>query len=341
MSGMGILRRLFGQSTSDARVHSPAIAWQPGLPPQRHLASYGGRQSLEAVGESHYQDVLWRAVGGPTTERVRQEVQAVLFAEPDNPYDANAISVWIERELVGYLSREDAADYRPGLLALEAREAGGLIELQGVVAGGGIREDGLGFLGVWLFHDPADFGIRGLVPPPASPSRATMRTGLTEALLTDEEDDSYDLSWLQRLPSDPVAAITRLRKLLDNSRDPVERHFMFRELEKLVYRSRGAFASALADYDEICVRHDGEMDGIRVALMAKFGKIPLLETYKQMAIRHQKAKNWTEAIRWARRGLTLYADDAARPEAVEDLKNRVAVYSGRQATVSPEPGRPS
>ena len=28
-----------------------------------------------------------------------------------------------------------------------------------------------------------------------------MRTGLTEALLTDAEDDSYDLSWLHRLPT--------------------------------------------------------------------------------------------------------------------------------------------
>jgi len=63
------------------------------------------------------------------------------------------------------------------------------------------------------------------------------------------------------------------------------------------------------------------MDGIREALFAKFGKIPLLDTYRQMAIRQQKAKNWTEAIRWARRGLSLYGQDAARSEAVDDLKS--------------------
>jgi hypothetical protein len=52
----------------------------------------------------------------------RMEIQAVLYAETDNPYDDNAISVWINGMKVGHLAREDAAAYRPGLLALQARE---------------------------------------------------------------------------------------------------------------------------------------------------------------------------------------------------------------------------
>lgn len=41
------------------------------------------------------------------------ECQAVLIAEPHNPYDPNAIMVIVEGLLVGYLSREDAVRYAP------------------------------------------------------------------------------------------------------------------------------------------------------------------------------------------------------------------------------------
>jgi hypothetical protein len=109
---------------------------------------------------------------------------------------------------------------------------------------------------------------------------------------------------------------------------------MFCELEERLYRARETFASALAEYDDACALHDVEMDGIRDALLQKFGKVPLLETYRQMAIRHQKAKNWAEALRWAERGLELYGQNAARPEAVDDLVKRVAGYSKKLATDS-------
>jgi hypothetical protein len=39
-----------------------------------------------------------------------------LAAEADNPDDANAVSVWVQGLKVGYLSRDDARRYRPGLL---------------------------------------------------------------------------------------------------------------------------------------------------------------------------------------------------------------------------------
>lgn len=300
--------------------------------PPLDVALYGGSHDLEVVGESHYQDAIWRIVGPRTTDRVRAEVQTVLVAENDNVYDPNAISVWIDGSKVGYFSREDADVYRPGLLALQARE-GKSVGLRGVIVGGGIREDGPGFLGVWMSHDPADFGLSAVVPAPTWSMRGSMRTGLTEAMLTDEEDDTYDLSWLQRIPSDPIGAISRLRQLLQNDPDPIDRHFMYCELEERLYRSRDAFSSALAEYDETCVRHDAEMDGIRDALLAKFDKIPLLETYRQMAIRQQKAKKWPDAIWWAERGLALYAQGAALPEAIEDLEKRVAAY---RAKLSPK-----
>lgn len=321
MTRVSVFQRLFGR-TRDENSTPPAIML------------LGGGHDLEVVGESHYQDALWHVVGGRTLERVRVEIRAVLQAETDNPYDPNAISVWISERKVGYLSREDAAAYRGGLEKLEARD-GKKIALRGVVVGGGVREDGPGFLGVWMSHDPTDFGIAPIVPAPVAALRGSMRTGLTEALLTDEEDDSYDLSWLARLPSDPIAAIARLRQLLREDPDPIDRHFMYCEIEERLYRSRDAFTSALDEYDDTCARHDGEMNGIRDALLTKFGRVPMLETYRQMAVRQQKAKNWAEAIRWAERGLALYGSNAARPEAVDDLRKRITAYTAKLSGTSP------
>ena len=118
---MGFLRRLLGggQQQPDRRS-----GWSPEQRPGwmregMEVQLYDGRKDLEVVGEASYQDNLWRVVGGhgASNDRVRVEVHAVLVAETDNPYDANAVSVWIQGLRVGYLSREDARRYRPGLLA--------------------------------------------------------------------------------------------------------------------------------------------------------------------------------------------------------------------------------
>jgi hypothetical protein len=329
--GMGVLRRLFGQdpNRSPTGSRSTLRTWSDSVADfDRHLV-YSGQHDLEIVGESNYQDSLWRVVGGQTAERVRVNVHAIVATEPDNPYDHRAVSVWIDGYKVGYFCREDAEAYQPGLVAL-SEETNAHVALSGVVTGGGLREDGLGFLGVWLYCTPADFGVEVVVPPAPWTLRGSIRTGLTEALLTDEADDSYDLSWMSGLPSDNVAAIKRLRALLRDDPDPIDRHFMYCELEERLYKSRG-FSSALDDYDRACASHDVEMDGMRQALLAKFGVVPLLDTYRQMAVRQQKAKNWAEALRWAQRGLALYGDDAARPEAVDDLAKRTAAYSAKLA----------
>jgi hypothetical protein len=188
--------------------------------------------------------LAWRIVGGRRCPdgRVREDAFAVLAAEPDNPYDTNAVTVWIQGLKVGYLSREDAQRYRPGLLALE-QQHGQPIALAGVIAGGGMRADGPGRLGVFLDHNPADFGLRPL--PVSPPSGSRMRTGLSDALATDEVDESYDLVWLRDLPVDELRAIKMLRQLLERETDAIDRHFMHAHLEALLYRSRDVFASAL------------------------------------------------------------------------------------------------
>ena len=309
-------------------------------PPPLSVFLLGGQDDLEVVGELAYQDVLWRLCGGTIGDRVRCDIVAVMVPEPTNPYDVNAIAVQINGEVVGYLSRETAQVYLPGLRQVMSAR-GGYVALRGVIVGGGYYDDGPGRLGVWLEHDPADFGLQStsfshLGAPGHRSADGVMRTGLTEAWITDAEDDSYDLSWFNDLPEADRPAIAKLRELLAADPDPIDRHFQFAELEARLYRSRDLFESALAEYDEVCVRHDAEMERICEAFLAKWGKIPLLDTYRQMAIRQQKKKDWEACKWWAERGLALYGKRAVREEAAEDLiKRRNRAMAKLEAATTP------
>ena len=136
---------------------------QPNVGKQQsfEVALYLGDEPLDVVGESHYQEELWAIVGGRRRDLVREDVIAILLPQPDNPYDENAISIWVDLKLVGYLSRDDAALYREGLLRLIAENDNRPIALRAQIVGGGEieDEDRPGYLGVFLAHDPVDFGL--------------------------------------------------------------------------------------------------------------------------------------------------------------------------------------
>lgn len=287
---------------------------------------FGGNETLEVVGESYRQEELWRIVGGLRADYVRFDVHAVLVPDPANPHDPNAIEVRIDGTLVGYLSRQDAAHYRPGVLRVMKENRGQFVALHGVICGGGPREDArIGFLGVFLDHDPADFGLsRHHV------SVGHLRTGLSEAIATDLEDDSYDLSWLNFLSVDDETAAGQLRVLLKDEDEPIDRHYMLCELEHRLYRLRES-TSALDGFDEACEQHHAEMETIRPALLEKFGVVPVIELYRQAAIRCQKAKAWESVRAWAERGLSMYGEQCARPEVVEDLRKRLAYADAKLA----------
>ncbi len=154
--------------------HRDLPAWQPDSGIEVQL--YEGSSPLEVVGESHYQDALWQLAGSVSRDdQVSVEIFAVLVPESDNQYDPNAVSVWINGLRIGYLSRQDAERYRPGLLSLQTKH-GKHIALSGVIAGGGMRADGPGRLGVFLHHDPTDFGLPTPTrPPPPGSRRRTPR----------------------------------------------------------------------------------------------------------------------------------------------------------------------
>lgn len=308
------------------------VVYQQGRPAWMHegtlrAALLEGHEDLEVVGESHRQDNLWRVVGGRHRPevRVRMDVYAMLLAEDGNPYDANAVSVWIDGLMVGYLPRDEARRLRPGLLALQERESTP-IALQGAIVGGGMRDDGPGRLGVFLRYDPEDFGLA------ASPVVLYADARLCAALgddLASSKDSPYNLVWMHGLPNDDIRRIKALRKALATESNVIGRHFIYAELEAALYRCRDAFSSALGDYDRVCWQHDDEMDSIRSACMAYWGKVPMLDTYRQMAIRQQKQHNYRQALWWAERGIALYGNDAARPEGVDDLHKRAVDYRAK------------
>jgi rubrerythrin len=64
--------------------------------------------------------------------------------------------------------------------------------------------------------------------------------------------------------------------------------------------------------------------------------------YRQATIRCQKAKQWEKAREWAQRGLDVYGDEAARPEAFEDLHHRVDYAEAKLAQhVRPQRRQPT
>jgi hypothetical protein len=93
----------------------PSSAFE--LPPDGYRA---------VVGESFHQDVLADTV--PLTvpgEEGRPMFRALLVAEPDNPYDPNAIAIHSAAGLVGHLARDTAIDYAPVMAALAERGSSG------------------------------------------------------------------------------------------------------------------------------------------------------------------------------------------------------------------------
>jgi hypothetical protein len=163
-----------------------------------------------------------------------------------------------------------------------------------------------------------------------------MRTGFRKAIDQDAANDAFDLGWEYRLPEDRLQAITYIRAKLKTDTQPVSRHFMFARLADRLYQAREQFGSALSEFDEVSRLHDAEMGAIRPALIATFGGLPLLEVYKQSAIRHQKAHDWEKARWWAQRGLDVYGNEAIDVEVISGLQRRVEKYT---AKVTPAPRR--
>ena len=136
---MSFIRRLFGGNQTTTPRYTTVL-----LSPERPGAT------LMVVGEGSYQDSIERVSGGKTEDGpANAEHTAILKREPSNPYDRNAISVSIEGETVGYLSRENALLYREVIEWADAHDR--RVACIATLIGGWDRGDGdTGSFGVTL-----------------------------------------------------------------------------------------------------------------------------------------------------------------------------------------------
>jgi len=111
-----------------------------------------GWSDLDVVGESFYHQAL-AGIRAALHERSSGfEVRAVglLRREPDNPYDENAIGVYVHGQKVGHLDRYDAEEYQPLL-----RRRGDRMWVQVVLMGGRMTPVGeVGPIGVKIDDMP-------------------------------------------------------------------------------------------------------------------------------------------------------------------------------------------
>jgi hypothetical protein len=119
-----------------------------------------GGYLINVAGQSRYQEILERVAGGERAHPAHRQVQAVLKLEPDNPYDPNAVGVYLGGEKVGYLPSPAADAFQPVVTQLAARGAFGACT--GTIIGGRTRSDVEGHFGIVLnavLGDclPADF----------------------------------------------------------------------------------------------------------------------------------------------------------------------------------------
>jgi hypothetical protein len=75
---------------------------------------------MPVVGESHYRSEFV-ALFGASYDGADEQRIADLICEPENPYDHNAVAVWIHGHRVGYLSRDAAVKYHEQRGAVDCR----------------------------------------------------------------------------------------------------------------------------------------------------------------------------------------------------------------------------
>ena len=105
----------------------PAVHWVlgpqttgPAVVCQCSEFSDGGQFDLPIVGESHYLSALEGLDAGRRRLGLAVEFDAYLIHDHENAYDPNATAVYaVDHGQIGYLSREDAVEYREAMNALE------------------------------------------------------------------------------------------------------------------------------------------------------------------------------------------------------------------------------
>lgn len=146
-----------GTSDTSTGVPASGVTHRASAPKGSPVEAWAvtGTVRLNVVGESRYPEGFRAALQDfrlPFTAQGVElpDVRAAVVTDPTNPYDSNAVSVWIEgRHLVGYLPADLAEQYAPALSQLESE-------------GSHLRVPAR----VWVAERDGVFGSVSLVMPP-------------------------------------------------------------------------------------------------------------------------------------------------------------------------------
>jgi hypothetical protein len=185
--------------------------------------------SVEVVGEHAYSGAIkaaLRASKAPIAVRSDSEVEAVqveLVAEPDNPYDMNAISVRWRNQVLGYLSREDAIRYTQPIRRIIA---------SGLTAATTAR--------IWAFDGGDRLRARVTVALPEPELIAPLNEAPTggntlvpwgSAIQVLKEEDHFEILFNQVPPEGVGLLLVSLHKAIRTFKNGVERPFVEVRLE--------------------------------------------------------------------------------------------------------------
>jgi len=151
---LAFLAKIFGKAQHQSKFVASASAVEP-----LYLAP-GRGFTQEVVGESYRQEALEASVGGKTLDGFNQKLTAQLVFDEGNRHDPNAVGVLIDRRHVGYIPKQQAADFRRQILAINPGQIP--VVCKAKITGGWDRGDG----------DTGHFGVRLSL---ASPLRATAK----------------------------------------------------------------------------------------------------------------------------------------------------------------------
>jgi len=141
--------------TSEPPVAESVATAQPADEVHDLLAPAG--DIIDVVSTATYQEALAAIAGGEPGAVQDIEKWAHLVPEPDNPWDRNAVAVYVDGRKVGYLPREHTAAYASLLTQVWTNYRGRAV-CRAVVGGG--RRQATSQLGAVTQVDEQQYGVR-------------------------------------------------------------------------------------------------------------------------------------------------------------------------------------
>jgi hypothetical protein len=135
---MSFFGKLFGREATSTKPAGGTVILQG-----------NGAFDFEVVGEASYQDALAQICGGATEDGHEHSCAAGLIFDDKNAFDPNAVAVAIDGQIVGYLARPAAVEYRRQIAGLNIQNS--RVGCRAVIRGGWDRgKRDRGNFGVWL-----------------------------------------------------------------------------------------------------------------------------------------------------------------------------------------------